>query len=322
MIHTLQHTQNSGRNKPVNPIIFFGTEDFSLSALEALVKEGYSVVAVVTKPDSKQGRGQKLTSPAVKIFAEQHNIEVWQPIKLADIAEKIKAFESPAGVLVSYGKIIPQSIIDLFTPGIINIHPSMLPHYRGPSPVESAILNGDNQTGVSIMQLSAGMDAGPVYAQDTVVLTGNEEIQPLYDILAKKGIQLLITHLPSIISGKLTPNPQDSQLATYCQLIKKADGDIDWQQPATTIERRIRAHQNWPKTRTKLGNIEVIIVKAHVGINNKQQPGYIDVLDDTTSTLSVATGAGSLIIDTVQPIGKKEMPVKAFLAGYKSQITQ
>lgn len=304
----------------MSQIVFFGTEDFSLSTLKALVRNGYNIVAVVTKPDSKQGRGQKLTPPAVKVFAEQHNIAVWQPAALIDIAENIKSLESPAGVLVSYGKIIPQLIINLFNPGIINIHPSLLPHYRGPSPVESAIVNGDVQTGVSIMQLSASMDAGPVYVQRSIDLDGNEEITQLYEILARTGIELLLSHLPSILSGTLQPTVQNNASATYCQLIKKTDGVIQWEQSAETVERQIRAYRIWPKTRTTIGTSEVIITSAHIEPGMTSKPGSIATCDEAAGILMINTGEGLLAIDSIQPIGKKEMPIKAFLAGYKSQL--
>ncbi|OGL21616.1 methionyl-tRNA formyltransferase [Candidatus Saccharibacteria bacterium RIFCSPHIGHO2_01_FULL_45_15] len=322
MTRILQQAPNFGQTNPAQPIVFFGTEDFSFLTLKALVQSGYSISAVVTKPDSRQGRGQKLTPPKVKVYAEQHSIDVWQPIKLTAITEKIKALGSPVGVLVSYGKIIPQSVIDLFTPGIINIHPSLLPVYRGPSPVESAILNGDNQTGVSIMLLSADMDAGPVYVQKPLTLTGNEQIQQLYDSLGQIGIDLLVKHLPSILSCTLLPTAQKAEAATYCHLISKTDGVINWQQSATIIERKVRAYQNWPKTRTKIGSAEVIITSAHVQAKHGAQPGTIETCDEQAGILSIATGDGILVLDTIQPVGKKEMPVKAFLAGYKSQLIQ
>ena len=136
---------------PTNRIIFFGTEEFCAISLQALINSGFNVAAVVTKPDSKKGRGQKLVPPTVKLIAQKHNIPVWQPKRLSEITENIRQLQPVSGVLVSFGKIIPSSIIDLFSPGIINVHPSKLPTYRGPSPIESAILNGDGQTGVSLM---------------------------------------------------------------------------------------------------------------------------------------------------------------------------
>ena len=162
-------TPTSGISR--QPIVFFGTEDFSLYSLRALVEAGFNIVAVITKLDSRRGRSNKLVQPAVKQFASQHHIPVWQPNRLKDIISDIKNITpQPTGVLVSYGKIIPQTIIDLFHPGVINVHPSLLPKYRGPSPIESAIANRDKNTGVTIMRLEQAMDAGPIYYQEAYPL--------------------------------------------------------------------------------------------------------------------------------------------------------
>lgn len=298
-------------------IIFFGTEDFSLGALEALVTAGYVVAAVVTKPDSPQGRGQKLTPPKVKVFADAHDIPVWQPLKLSEIADNIKAIDSPVGILVSFGKIIPQSIIDLFEPGIINVHPSQLPKYRGPSPIESTILNGDTETAVSIMQLSAAMDAGPIYGYTSRELRGDETAPELYRILGELGNQTLLELLPLILQGTATGLEQSDQEATYCHLIQKSDGVIDWNKPASQIEREIRAYAEWPKSRTTLGAVDVIITKAQVVTGNTTTPGTITIENDE---LFVSTAQNLLKIIELKPAGKKEMPVKAFLSGYRSQL--
>ena len=297
-------------------IVFFGTEDFSLSALQALVEAGFDVAAVVTKPDSPQGRGHKLTPPKVKVYATEHDIAVWQPTKLAEIADSVRALGEPAGVLVSYGKIIPQFILDLFRPGIINVHPSLLPKYRGPSPIEAAILNGDTETGVSIMLLTSGMDEGPVYAQLTHSLDDTEYIDYLYAQLGFVGNKLLIDTLPSILDGSLMPSQQDGSRATYCQLITKADGSIDWNKPAEQIEREIRAYAGWQQSRTTLGATEIIITRAHI-TEGTAEPGEI-IID--AKSLTIGTGDSLLVIDTLKPLGKKEMPVQAFLAGYRSQL--
>lgn len=300
------------------PIVFFGTEHFSLITLRALIDAGFPVAAVVTKPDTQKGRGHKLTASPVKVLAQAHSIPVWQPTKLGDISSDIAQLDQPLGVLVSYGKIIPQSIIDLFTPGIINLHPSLLPLYRGPSPIESAILHGDKQTGISIMQLSAAMDAGPVYKQITHELTGTETAEHLYDELGRIGSALMVELLPHIADGTMQPTPQDDVLATYCQLIKKADGIIDWNQPAVQIERQIRAYHEWPQSRATIGAVDIIITKAQAVEISSQPAGSVEVIDEQ---LLIHTSDAALRIDTLKPAGKKEMPVQAFLAGYRSQIS-
>lgn len=302
--------------KTLQKIIFFGTEEFSATSLLALLNAGFDIAAVVTKPDTAKGRSKELVPSPVKVAAQNANITVWQPEKVADIAENIQKFDNPAGILVSYGKLIPNEILKLFKPGIINLHPSLLPKYRGPSPIESAIINGDSETGVSIMQLTREMDAGPVYSQIKLPLNGNEYADDLYKTLAKKGTEQLVASLPSILDGSLQASPQNEADVTYCQLIEKADGNIDWDQTATQIERKIRAYNIWPKSRTKLGDVDVIISKAHTD-NQSGQPGSVDISNDK---LVVYCGQDCLSIDTIQPLGKKEMPVQAFLAGYKSKI--
>lgn len=301
-------------------ILFFGTEDFSAYTLEALISHGFHIGAIITKPDARRGRSSAATKPIVKQIGEAHNIPVWQPLKLRDIAAHISEFDAPVGVLVSYGKIIPQSIIDLFTPGIINLHPSLLPMYRGPSPIEAAILHGDETTGLSIMQLSAAMDAGPVYIQETISLNGQETAPELYETLGLKGAELLAANLPAILNGTISPVPQHDNAASYCKLISKHDGVIDWHKPATQLEREVRAYINWPQSRTVLCGIDCIITSAHTEPSlDPAAPGSVTVTDNS---LAVHTTDGQLIIDTIKPLGKKEMPVKAFLAGYKDRLTR
>lgn len=301
------------KDTPAHPIIFFGTEDFSAASLEALIAAGFTVAAAVTKPDTKKGRGRTLVPPTVKVIAEAHNIPVWQPANLDEIIPEITALQAAhalplAGVLVSFGKIIPQHIIDLFTPGIINVHPSELPRYRGPSPIESAILNGDATTGVSIMQLSARMDAGPVYHFTPHPLNGTETQPELYATLANLGGAALTKVLPGILSGTLQPTSQNEAAATYCQLIQKSDGIIDWQQPANTIERHIRAYNGWPGSRTALHGVDVTITSAHIAEEHSELGAH---------PLTLPCGNGTfLAIDTLKPAGKKEMTAQAFANGY------
>lgn len=288
------------------PIVFFGTEDFSLESLKGLIKSGYQVAAVVTKPDSKKGRGQTISQPAVKKLALEHKIPVWQPNKIAEIAEDIKKLDHPAGVLVSFGKIIPKSIIELFKPGIINVHPSLLPAYRGPSPIESAIAEGLHKTGITIMQLSAKMDAGPIYGQLTYHLDGKETRPELYETVARAGTATLLSLLPSILDGTLKPKPQDESLATYCKLLDKQDS---WLKPdelsAKSAERRIRAHLGFPRSKIKIDGQEIIITSAHVA-------------DSKTTPLDVEFSDGSILsIDKLIVPSGREISAKDYLNGLK-----
>ena len=286
-------------------IVFFGTEQFSLTALSHLIQAGYNIVAVVTKPDSKKGRGQQLTPPEVKVLAAKHNIPVWQPTRLAEIADRVSALGVATGVLVSYGKIIPQSIIDLFSPGIINVHPSLLPAYRGPAPIESAIINGDIETGVTIMKLDAAMDAGPLYAVRTHPLAGTETGPELYRTLAVAGAELLIEVLPAIIDGSLQPHPQDDTKASYTSLLKKEDAPLDLTSlTAIQAERRVRAYLSFPKSKLKIGDNQIIITKAHVS-QTKNTP-----LDS-----SCQDGAFLVIDELITPNGRRTDGA-AFSRGY------
>ena len=286
-------------------IIFFGTEAFSADALRALIASNFNVVAVVTKPDQPKGRGHKLTEPLVKTIAREHDIPVWQPTKLADVAEQITSLQPVAGVLVSYGKIIPQSIIDLFTPGIINVHPSLLPRYRGPSPIEAAIIHHDNQTGVTIMQLSAAMDAGPIYAQHIIPLDHTETKPALYATLSHIGNQLLIDTLPDILSGALTPTPQNDADVTYCSLLSKQDGLLDPADlTAVQAEARVRAFLGFPRTRLPLGDQTLIITRAHVS-------------KTAETPLSVQFSDGNYLApDELIAPSCKTMTAEAFLRGH------
>ena len=286
-------------------IVFFGTDEFSAVSLRELIAKGFSIAAVVTKPDSQKGRGRKLTKSIVKEIAEAHNIPVWQPLKVVEIAEQVKALGDPIGVLVSYGKIIPESIISLFTPGIVNVHPSLLPKYRGPSPVESAILHGDTETGVTIMQLSKAMDAGPIYSQITVTLTDTETAPALESQLAELGAQQLTLTLPAIISGQAVPTPQHDEIATYCQLLSKDNSVLDTKKlTAEQAERQVRAYLTFPKTKTEVSGHQLVITKARI-------------TNESESILSIACAdARFLTIDELIGPSGKPMTAKAFLNGY------
>lgn len=286
-------------------IVFFGTDAFSLTSLTALLEADYPVSLVITKPDSKQGRGQKLTPSKVKVLAARYNIPVLEPQRLLAIHSEITKLGEPTGILSSYGKIIPQSIIDLFTPGIINIHPSLLPKYRGPTPIESAVANGDEKTAVSLMQLAAGMDNGPVYTSKEVLLSQNETSTELYHTLATVGANLLLENLPAILDGSLTPIAQNEDKASYTKLLTKQDA---WLTPsllsAAEAERRVRAHLLFPKTKIQIEGHTVIITKARVSEKNA---GKTDVRCSDGKYLSIE--------EVIAPSGRR-MSAEDFERGY------
>lgn len=300
-------------------ILFFGNERLATGvtsgapALRSLIEAGYHIPAIIIaqNPQDKSRRARRLE---IEEMAIAHGIEVLSPADLKRAKTHLSQYRARAAVLVAYGKLVPQSIIDLFPRGIINIHPSLLPLHRGPTPVESVMLNGEKETGVSLMQLSEAMDAGPIYAQRSVELSGQETKQELADRLGNIGAKMLVKYLPDILSGDLDPRPQDEHEATHDLRIEKADGVLDWQKPALRLAREVRAYAGWPRSRTQIGFNKVIVTAAHSAAGDGA-PGSLWIQN---RQLGVYAGQGVLIIDRLIPAGKKEMSAEAFLAGYKT----
>jgi methionyl-tRNA formyltransferase len=291
-------------------LIFFGNERLSSGfspdgapTLQALIDNGYDVSAVVANFES--GRSRVSRGLEIEAVATAHGIPVLLPNKLRNIKEQLLAYKANAAVLAAYGKIIPQDIIDIFPHGILNIHPSLLPLYRGSTPIEQAILDGVNTTGVSIMQLVREMDAGPIYTQQHVSLRGNETKQELTEQLLSIGAELIIDVLPRVLDGQLAPKPQDESKATYTSLIRKNDGVLDPSNSAIALERQVRAYAVWPKSRTTIFGSDVIVTKARVA--NRADDGAI-VLTCSPGWLE--------ILELVAPSGKK-MSGSDFARGYK-----
>lgn len=291
-------------------IIFFGNERLASGIastdtpiLRGLIEHGYDIAAIVSHhADGNSRNNRKLE---VAKIAEKHNIPLLLPDRPSSIKDELIAFGAEIAVLVAYGRIIPQSIIDIFPKGIVNIHPSLLPRYRGPTPIESPILNGDAKTGVSIMQLSSGMDSGPVYAQQQISLTGKETKFELYDQLAAASTTLFFETFPNILDNSLQPTPQDESQVTYCQLLQKSDGVLDPEHmDATQAERKVRAFLGFPKTKLAVLDQQIIITKAHV---SSQQKTPLDILFQDGAYLSVD--------ELIAPSGKT-MTASAFLNGY------
>jgi len=304
--------------KTSQKILFFGNERLATgvhspaSTLQALIANGYQVAAVVVaqRPAARSRRERQLE---VAVIAEQYGIPLLAPADLSAAREDLAAFGAGGAVLIAYGKMVPQAVLDLFPAGIVNVHPSLLPKHRGSTPIESAILDGERETGVSLMRLSAKMDAGPLYAQQRVDLTGKETKPGLANQLSALGVDMLLEHLPAILDGSAQTTPQDEAGATYDKLINKIDGQIDWNKPAERLEREVRAYAGWPRSRTKLGVTEVVITQAHTA-KASGQPGSLHIQD---RELGVYCGENMLIIDSLLPAGRREMPAAAFLAGYQ-----
>lgn len=295
-------------------VVFFGTDQFSVPSLRELIDKKIEVAAVVTKPDAPSGRGKKLIKPPVAEIAEQNGIIVYQPEKLDEkFIGQLKQIGPNIGVLVSYGKILPKEIIEIFRHGIVNVHPSLLPKYRGPSPIESAILNGDTETGVSLMKLDSGMDSGPVYLQESVKLNNTETRPELYNNLAELGAKMLVENLDDIVSGQLNPKEQNDDDVSISKLISKADGLLDKEnlnQPAENIERMVRAYKEWPAVRLE-DNSQIIGAKI---ASEKLQPGEIRT---EGGRMLIGTGTDAIEVLRLKPSGKNEMRVEDYLRGIR-----
>lgn len=310
----------------LNPrIIFWGTMDVAVPTLDALIENGYRPIAVVTTPDQPAGRKQMLTPPPVKIFAQKHNIPVFQPESLKDEYFKKDFPEADLYILVAYGKIIPKDILAKPRLGILNGHPSLLPRWRGPSPTQFTILNKDAEAGVTIFLTDELMDHGPVVAQRKINIGDRKFTHPkLHEDLAKIRAELFIETLPQWLAGKITPMPQDDTLATYSKILKKDSGRIDWKKPAEYIERMIRALNPWPSTWTvwpssqKIARVKILEAETTSEEPLGGGPGY--VWQSPTAPLLVKTGKGSLEIKELTLEGRKGLRAEAFLRGHQNII--
>lgn len=303
-------TSHTAISLPNKRIVFFGNErlvsglpETNAPILRGLIERGYTVVAVVSHHSESKSRNQR--SLEVAEIANSHHIPLFLPNSPSEIAAELTSLNPDIAVLVAYGRIIKRDIISIFPQGIINIHPSLLPHHRGSTPIESAILNGDTETGVSIMQLSPGMDEGPVYAQAVLPLAGNESKFELYEKLSNLGAELFFENLPSILDGSLSPQPQDSSKASYSSQFSKADALLDPSlYSSTEAERRIRAHIGFPKTKFSFQGQSIIITKAHIASSQK-----------TPLDIKCRDGVYLCIDELIAPSGK-QMKAAAFLNGY------
>jgi len=292
-----------------------GTPDFSVPILSALV-ENYKVIAIVTQPDKKVGRKQTLTPSPIKEIALANKIEVLQPEKIlgnVEFIRRINDINPDLIVIAAYGLILPKEILDIPKYGVINVHASLLPKYRGASPIQAAILNGDKETGVTIMLVNEKMDEGDILTQKTITITDNDNFGSLHNKLSVLGTNLLIETLPKWLNEEIVPQKQDESQATYCKLITKEDGKIDWHKSAVEIERQVRALNPWPGTWTIWGNKNLKVIKSKVyKVNKVYKVGEVFKVNDG---LVVKCGQGVLEILELQLEGRKPMTAKEFLNG-------
>ena len=315
-------------------LIYMGTPQFAVPALEALVRgaapgvvlpEGYEIVAVITRPDKPSGRKQEIVYSPVKQTALAHGLTVWQPgsLKKAENQTALAAYQPDLLIVAAFGQILPQAVLDLPRYGTLNIHASLLPAYRGSSPISAAILQGESETGVTIMLLDAGIDTGPMLLKRAIPLAGDETTASLTPKLAELGAATLLEALPRWIQGQIVPRAQDHERATHTRMIQKEDGRIDWSRPADALARAVRAYIPWPTASTTWRGKVLKILSAfpQPATSAPEQPGQVALgtitsANGTRKALSIATGSGNLLVEQVQLEGKKSMSADEFLRGY------
>ena len=312
-------------------IVFIGTPDFAVPSLRRLAADGHVITAVITQPDRPAGRGRRLAPPPVKTAAEALGLTVLQPPTLRDAEplDAIRALQPEAIVAVAYGQILRQELLDIPPRGVLNVHPSLLPRHRGASPIAGAILAGDDETGVSIMQMDAGMDSGPVLAHRRVPIGPLDTTGTLTSSLAELGAGLLAETLPRWLAGEIDPQPQDDSRATVTHLIRKEDGEIDWTLSAVEIWRRVRAYTPWPGAATALAGEPLLIRQAWPLVGSSgEPPGTVVALDPNVppearaAAFAVQTGDGLLAVLELQRAGRRALSSADFARGVPGIIGQ
>ena len=289
-----------------------GSPDFSLPTLRKLA-DAYDVVGVVTQPDRASGRGRELKPPPVKLLAQELDISVMQPEKLRqpEAIEQLRAWNPDLIVVAAFGQILKKDVLYLPRFGCINVHASLLPRWRGAAPINAAILHGDEETGVTIMKMDAGLDTGPILTQRSIRLTRGDTAGTVFEKLSHLGAELLIETLPDYLSGKIQPVPQPEEGMTYAPMLKKEEGQLDFTHPPDELERRVRAFNPWPGAFMDFDGAFLKIHRAHVA-DEEAEAGQRLIYGDQPA---VGAGSGLLVLDEVQPAGKKSMSGKSFLAG-------
>ncbi len=302
-------------------VIFAGTPEFAKGILSQMIHSSFQPMAVYTQPDRPSGRGQSMKASPVKELALLHQIPVFQPVNFRDEFERqrLRDFHADIMVVTAYGLLLPKSVLEIFPYGAINIHPSLLPRWRGATPIQSALLAGDEQTGVTIMQMIAKMDAGPILLKKSTAIEKHETSGQLHQRLMNLGGEALLTVLNSIPSPGLQPLPQDEALSTHTYKIQKSDAQINWQNPAIKIEQMIRAFNPWPVAFTYFGGKDLRIFKADAFAKETSlAPGAL--VEIHKDYLHVATGSGLLRIWQVQLPGKQPISAADFINSQRKNL--
>ena len=285
-------------------IIFIGTSEFAVPALKALIKDKYNISTIITSPDKPIGRKQEIVHSPIKQTALEYNLPILQPGKILSIKQEILDLKPDLIIVSSYGQIIPKEILDIPSLKCLNIHPSLLPKYRGPSPIQTTILNGDGITGITIMLMDEKMDHGSIVSQIKIDIKPDENYQTLEKRLSQESSEFLIKTLPQYLNNELEPKEQDESEATYTEILKREDGQIDIKKSAQEIEKKIKAFYPWPGTWMYLNEKRIKILKAK-SVKNKTEA-------------TIETGKDFLLLEIVQPEGKKQMTGEEFFRGHKN----
>jgi len=294
--------------------VFMGTPEFACDTLAGLIDAGLNLVGVYTQPDRPKGRGQKLTPPPVKALALQHNLPVFQPERLRrpEAVEELQALKPDLIVVVAYGQILPQSVLDIPRHGCINVHASLLPRYRGAAPINKAIVDGEKETGITTMLMDAGLDTGDMLVKKSLIIGANETAGELHDRLAKLGRETMEETLRLLLAGQLQPQAQDDALTCYAPLMKKEDGQIDWSQSAAAVHNQVRGLDPWPGAYSYFDGELLKIALTRV-VAGSGSPGT--VLKADADGVVVACGEGAVTIGALQLPGKRRLPASEFLRG-------
>ncbi len=300
-------------------IVYMGTPQFAVAPLHALAKAGHDIVAVVTRIDKPAGRGRAMAEPAVKAAARELGIAVVQPkrVREASSIETLRRIMPDAVVVAAYGQILPKEILTLPRYGCINIHASLLPKGRGAAPINWAIIRGEAETGVTIMQMDEGMDTGGILMQDRLPVDPRDTAGTMMKKLSELGAKMIVEVLPLVETGKLAPVPQDDHGATMAPLLTKQDGLVDWNRPAYEIHNRVRGLSPWPGAFTFLEGRLVKLIETEV-VDGSGDPGTIYL--PGKDLFAVGTGSGLVRVITVQPEGKRPMSAAEFLRGHRNVV--
>lgn len=304
-------------------VVFMGTPDFAQTILNRLITEQYNIVAAYTQPDKPIGRKQEIQASPVKLLAQEHSIPVEQPEKLdEDATKKLATYKPDLIIVVAYGKLLPKRVLGIPGFGCINVHPSLLPKFRGPSPIQNALLHGDQETGTTLMLLDEGMDSGDIIAQEKITISPDEISPILSKRLADLSASLLVQTLPKFVGREIQPQKQDATKATLCQLIDREDGRIIWSKNAENIYNRYRALYDWPgiycfwRSKNDEQLIRIKLNRIEIQRQNPQAKHHIGEVFELGEKIGIQTGEGVVFINELQMEGKSPTPIEEFIKGY------